>query len=265
MKKLILYLLLPILFLPALVFAADVEVTAVVVPNISETLSAVEVNLTELPADGVSTVIITVTVKYKDGTPAIGRDVSINSNRGNVEFFRYYDGSNWVEGTSGKTDSSGIIRFSASSTAPGRATFIAVCDNVVLEDKPSVNFMPLPVLERLLLTVQLPFGQKITLLKPPVLKELPNNRLVDTGIEMEIPFWIFLIIVILLISTPIFFIWILLMIIALRRRDKKEDDLLRRIYELEQQLANSQQAEVVETQKIEKVEEEILDKIEKKE
>lgn len=251
----------------------SVVVTAQVPSHVSSLLSTVTTNLSELPADGVSSVLITVIVKLEDGNPAANKSVEILSNRGNVDVFSVYGGNNLTAGNQGTTDSSGIIKFTARSTAPGVTTFTVNAETITLSSKPSVTFTPLPLLKKLVVSVEIPWKGKIVIFQPskPAANIYPSEeKLVNTQIEMQIPFWILIIILIVLVSSPILFILLVILFFRLRlvllardRQQEKENDLLTKIYALEQDISRGQTLEIEKEDQIITREKEIKDTINK--
>lgn len=236
------------------------SVTAIVTSNISPSLSTVVTDLSELPADGLSSVLITVTAINHDGAPAVGKEVSISSNRGEIETFSVYIGAVLQLGSSGLTNSSGVIRFTARSTAPGQATFTAVAETVTLDDHPTVSFTPLPLISNLVVTVSVPLiggGTKdLTIFEPvrptpsgPGQEKTPDtDKLINTQVQLRVPFWEFLLVSLIAILVPLALIWIGWLVRRVRKlllveqKGKiKEEQLLAQILSLEQQLAKNQE------------------------
>lgn len=268
-KKFFLFLLLGML-LPLSAYAqTSVSVNGTVPSVVSPTLSTVTTDLTELPADGKSLVIITVNVKDAAGNPVSNKVVSISSNRGSVDVVGVYDGTNLQTGTQTTSDANGTAVFAARSNAPGKATFTVVADTVTLSTKPVITFTPLPVLQNLTVSIKIPEiipgTTKITLVQPPVSSGQANNsQLVNTKVELQLPFFL------LVIGFVIFGIILLLiiMLISIRRRlqiaiadqrkaNQREEDLLKKILQLEGSIASDQrvisQNEEVINAKIDKI------------
>lgn len=244
-------------------------VSATVLSRISPSLSSVVTDLIELPADGVSSVLITVTAINQDGTIAADREIGITSNRGNVELFGVFIENNLQEGNSGYTDEFGVIRFTARSLAPGIATFTIRAENIFLNDKPTITFTPLPVINNVVVSVTVPPlpgrpPRRIIIFQPrPPVPTTPTpiptpdptkpaeERLINNQIELQIPFWIFVVIAIILLTTPFVFLWIILLfrkvnlLIAREKSSKeKEESLLNQILALEKHQAQNQQLEI---------------------
>lgn len=267
MKKLIIYItLITSMLLPSITQAADVQVTAFIQPKVSGTLSSVTTNLSKLPADGVSSVMITVTAKYVDGTAAKNRGVAVSSNRGEVDVIDHYEGNTLKNSGTVTTDQNGIAKFTARSKGPGIATFTAIVDSVTLSNRPSVTFTPLPALSNISVTVKLPGKKTITILQPSV-PEASDNSLVNTQLELQISVWYFILLILILLSSPFFFLLLLIVYWRLRtavskNRDdaKKEEELLAKIYALEQQVAEKQEVEMAKIDKAEAEIEEVKEK-----
>lgn len=249
MKKLLLALL---LLLPLAAQAQSVSVNATVPSVVSPTVSTVTSDLTELPADGKSLVIITATLKDAGGGVVAGKTVSISSNRGSVDVVGTYDGSTLSTNQQTTSDANGRAVFAARSNAPGQATFTVIADTVTLGTKPVITFSPLPVLQNLTVSIKIPEiipgTTKITLIQPPAASGTSNNsQLVNTRVELQLPFFI------LVIGFIIFGIIILLIILlfAIRNRlkdaldqqkqtAKREEALLQKIVQLESGIASDQ-------------------------
>lgn len=250
--------------------ATSVVVSATVPSKVSGTLSTVTTNLTELPADGVSSVLITVTVKLVDGTAAANKNVQISSNRGNVDVFSVYVGANLQSGNQALTDANGVVKFTARSAAPGISTFTVVADAVILNSKPSVTFTPLPLLKKLIVSVEIPWKGQVVIFQPekPRIAYPSDNKLVNTQIEIQIPFWVLVIMLLIIVSSPILFILLVVLFFKLRlvllARDKqqeKEDELLDKIYKMEQTISQGQEVELAKDDQILDSEKEIKESV----
>lgn len=241
-----------------------VTVTATVPSRVDADLSTVVTDLNELPADDVSSVIITVTIKDNVGTVMANIEVTVTSNRGAVDTIKAYAGSTLTSTNSGTSDSNGVVRFAAHSAAPGQATFTAVAESLVtLKNKPTVNFTPLPVLQNLTIKVKLPGGGELTILEPPKPKtSQPANpadkKLVNTQIGFQIPFWVFLLIIIFVITEPLLLAIVIAMshrmkksFAAEKRFEAKEQELLQKIYTLEGSISTEAKDIKQETARIE--------------
>lgn len=246
----------------------DVTVSATVPTQASAGHSSLVSDVQTLPADGSSKVTLTATIVDDSNTPVIGAAVVVTSDRGSVDTVLCYDTSSTLTGSnSSTTDNDGIVRCIAISEAPGQATFSArVDDQVTLDDKPVVTFTALPVLQNLTVTVTLPGGKKLTILQPPaktpstppapspapgtpLSHQSGTGQLVNTGINVEIPFWNLVFYLLLVTLVPILFVIILLLIRRIRLllateklNREKEEELLKKIYLLEQQTAQTTQA-----------------------
>lgn len=192
------------------------------------------------------------------------KDFVLTSNRGEVDTIKCYDGNTLLTVNQTVTDAQGIARCIAYSSAPGEATFSGTADAVVLNDKPTVIFTPLPAISNISVTVTLPGkegGKKITIIeptKPSRSATTPSSdKLVNTQVELQIPFWVFILIIILLIASPLLFTILVIIyrklrfyVIADKRQNEKEESLLSRIYELEQRLAQGQNIDLQQNQQI---------------
>lgn len=92
---------------------------------------------TDVPADGVSTSQVTVTLEDNSGLPVPGKTVSLASSRGT---------NDTISAASGPSDASGIVTFSVKSMQPGSSLYTAtdVTDSVVITQKATVTFAALP-------------------------------------------------------------------------------------------------------------------------
>jgi len=261
------FLCLSVLLFPSLTKAASADsvISANVPSFVSPSESTLVSDLSELPADGISSVLFTATIVSGSGSPLVDKDFTLSSNRGEVDTIRCYDGNTLLATNTTKTDAQGIARCIAYSLAPGQATFTGVADTITLDDKPTITFTPLPAISNITVTVELPGQKKITLIKPsepivttPSLKTPPSeNKLVNTQVELLIPFWVFILIILLLIASPFLFSLLVIIyrrlrfyIIADRQQREKEENLLAKIYELEQKLAQGQTVDLQQNVKI---------------
>lgn len=240
-----------------------VQVTGTVPSVVNGTLSTVVANLVELPADGTSLVIVTVTLADDSGNLVAGKTVKLSSNRGNVDIIGAYDGNNLTSADTGTSNASGIVRFAARSYAAGQATFSAYADSyLTLNEKPTVTFTPLPVLSNLSVTVTLPGGTTLTLLQPkaPAVSEksdIANKSLVNNQLNLRIPFWVFLLAIIVLLMDPILIILVIYLIFRTRKsvaEEKvyraKEQETLGKVGELEGQIAAGVQSTHLQEQQL---------------
>jgi len=238
----------------------SVVVTATVFSNVSGSLSTVTTNLSEIPSDGISSIMVTVKVIFVDGSLASNKDVVISSNRGNLDVFSVYHGDNLVVGNQGQTDVNGDIRFAVRSLAPGQSTLSVQADSINLANRPTVTFTPLPLLSNLLLSVKVPFvDKKVVILEPDSNKKniTLGGKLVNTQTELQISFMSLLFLFVILLSSPFLFVWLLIIYRRLKRLilqgekyREKEDDFLSQIYNLEQKIAADQQLELTKDNQI---------------
>lgn len=224
------------------------EVNANVTSSVSSTNSSVVTDLSALPADGISSVLITVTIVDAGNVALPQKEVVVSSNRGQVDTIRCYVGDTLTNDNITTTSASGIAKCTARSLAPGQATFSVTAEAVALDDKPTVTFTPLPVLQKLKVVVKLPGGGNLTIIEPAPLDEPSHEsgdaRLVDTGVNLQIPFVSFMTGLIILLLIPILFLIILILIrryrrllVALGKSNEQEKEWLAKIYQLEQVVA----------------------------
>lgn len=256
-------------------------VNANVVSSVSATNSSLVADLAELPADGSSTVILTATIVDANNLPLPQKEVTVTSNRGDIDTIRCYAGSTLTEESKATTDASGVARCSARSVVPGEATFTAVADTITLEDKPVVKFTPLPIITQLKITVKTPGGGQVTLVQPPTSTtpttptgepldhSSSSDKLVDTGINLQIPFWVFIITAFFFLLIPVLLLIIIVlirkirqMIGAARKHAEDEEALLAKIYTLEQQVAQEQHAVTAQEQQVASANEQLSKKVE---
>lgn len=240
-------------FAPTIVFAQSTTVNANVVSSVDSTSSTFVSDLSSLPADGTSMVILTATILDAQSSPLPGKTVVVSSNRGEVDTIRCYSGSTLTEVSQAISDSSGKARCAVSSTAAGNATFTAVAEGITLNNKPTVTFTPLPILTNLTVKVTLPGGQTLTILEPPKQPATTTTpaspsikKLVNTGVEFNIPFWMLLVVILFLITEPI----LIFLVVRLGKKVRsgfdaekkaldKEQELLAKIYQLESQVVQT--------------------------
>lgn len=226
----------------------EVTVSANVLSGVNSGVSTFTSDLLQLPADGKSVVVLTATILSKEGKALPDKEVVVSSNRGDVDTILCYLGSTLTNGRTTVTDTEGKARCAASSEVPGNATFTAIAEGVTLDDKPTVTFTPLPFLTNLTIKVNLPGGGKLTILEPVKPKpSIPaNERLVNTDVELQIPFWVLLVIILFFLTEPILIILVLRLSKKVRRgfaAEKlalaKEQELLTKVYQLESQVVQT--------------------------
>jgi len=263
--KLKLALLSFFIFAPTIALAQSSTISATVVSSVSPSISTFVSDLSSLPADGTSLVVLTLTTKNKFGTPLPNKSAEVSSNRGEIEKIRCYDGSSLTNDNTATTDTDGVARCVASSTAPGEATFTAVVDTVTINDKPVVTFTPLPISNVVSITITVPpllpgrdpLNVPLFTAEPPGQGQ-PGDKLVNTKVSVSIPFWLFLIVFIFIIAWPILLAVFLSQSRRLRvileageKDQEKEKQLLERILQLEKQIDTKETAIAVEEKTIE--------------
>lgn len=222
---------------------SNVSITANVLSGVSSGVSTFVSDILQLPADGKSVVVLTATILSKEGQALPNKETIVSSNRGEVDTILCYLGSTLTNKHAAITDSEGKVRCVASSEVPGNATFTAVAEGVTLDNKPTVTFTPLPFLTNLTIKVNLPGGAQLTILEPvkPKPSKPANERLVNTDVELQIPFWVMLAIVMLLLTEP----FLIILVLRLSRKVRhgfeaekqlvvQEKEYLAKIYQLEQ-------------------------------
>lgn len=227
---------------------SGVTVTANILSGVSPEVSTFVSDILQLPADGKSVVVLTATILSKEGLALPNKQVSVSSNRGDVDTILCYSGSTLTNSRTTITDTEGKARCATTSEVPGNATFTAIAEEVTLDDKPTVTFTPLPFLTNLTIKVNLPGGGKLTILEPvkPKPSQPANQRLVNTDVELQIPFWVLLVIILFFLTEPILIILILRLSKKVRRgfaAEKlalaKEQELLAKVFQLESQIAQT--------------------------
>ncbi|MEK7202469.1 MAG: hypothetical protein AAB669_02985 [Patescibacteria group bacterium] len=234
--------------IPAIVLAQNTTVNATVVSSVNAGISTFVSDIVQLPADGKSAVVLTATILSKEGLALPNKQVSVSSNRGDVDTILCYSGSTLTNSRATVTDTEGKARCAASSEVPGNSTFTAVAEGVTLDDKPTVTFTPLPFLTNLTIKINLPGGGQLTVLEPakPKPSKPANERLVNTDVELQIPFWVLLVIILFFLTEPVLIILILRLSRKVRRgfaAEKlalaKEQELLAKIYQLESRVVQT--------------------------
>ncbi len=237
-----------LLFISPAMAQNGVSLSANVLSGVSEGISTFVSDVVQLPADGKSVVILTATILSKEGEALPNKEVIVSSNRGDVDTVLCYSGSTLTNSHKTVTDGEGKARCAASSEVPGNATFTAIAEGITLDDKPTVTFTPLPFLTNLTIKVNLPGGGKLTILEPvtPKPSKPANERLVNTDVELQIPFWVVVVIILFFLTEPILIILVLRLSRKVRRGFEaekmalaKEQELLAKIYLLESQVVQT--------------------------
>ncbi|MEK7171127.1 MAG: Ig-like domain-containing protein [Patescibacteria group bacterium] len=230
---------------------AESTISADVLSGVSADTSTFISDIIQLPADGKSVVILTATILSKEGKTLPNKEVIVTSNRGDVDTVLCYSGNTLTNSHKTVTDLDGTARCVASSEVPGNATFTAVAEGITLDDKPTITFTPLPFLTNLTIKVKLPGGGSLTILEPvqPKPSKPANERLVNTDVELQIPFWVLLVIILFFLTEPILIILILRLSRKVRRGFEaeklalaKEQELLTKIYQLESRVVQTASA-----------------------
>lgn len=246
--SLIFYLLLFISPSSPVAAQTGVSVTANVLSGVSAGTSTFVSDIVQLPADGKSVVVLTATILSKEGQTLPNKEVIVSSNRGDVETVLCYAGSTLTNSRTTLTDTEGKARCVASSEVPGNATFTAVAEGITLEDKPTVTFTPLPFLTNLTIKVNLPGGGQLTILEPvkPQPLTLVTERLVNTDVELQLPFWVLSVVLLSVLAVPGLMITVLKLSGKVRKGYEaekialaKEQELLAKIYQLESQIVQT--------------------------
>jgi len=244
----IFYLLFSILAALVPVAKAESTISANVLSGVSAGVSTFVSDIVQLPADGKSTVVLTAIILSKERQGLPNKEVSVSSNRGDVDTILCYSGSTLTNSRTTVTDAEGKARCAATSEVPGNATFTAVAEGITLDDKPTITFTPLPFLTNLTIKVNLPAGGQLTILEPvkPKPSKPANARLVNTDVELQLPFWILLVIVLFFIISPTLVILVLRLSRKVRRSFEaeklalaKEQELLAKIYQLENKVVQT--------------------------
>ncbi len=125
--------------------------------------SAVSASPALVPANGVTTSTITVTVKNAGGLPLPGKLVSLSG-----------DGSATIDPAGAGTDTtnaSGVATFTVKSGAPSSETFTATSESVSVTQTASVNF------------IEVPTGPVITPTAATSTTNVDTNRIIDRAID----------------------------------------------------------------------------------
>jgi len=230
---------------------AAYTVSALVPSEVIKDKSEVYLNPKETLADPAShKMFLKVTLKDKDSKSLKNLDVWLSTNRGAVDLIEILSGPDVNsqetgpngQGKKGRTDANGEISFSISSWTPGEAILYIKADSLIDFDAQNIRFDPLPFPANLTVTVPLPGTQKkITLISPqsenpqaPLTPEQEKaKKLVNTGTEIKIPFWIFGLIIFWIIITPLFIILAALSLRRIRKTERREMALLEKIAQAE--------------------------------
>ncbi len=248
MRKLIASsLLLVSILLPNFVFASlgrilgDTTVNATVPSKVIPENSEATSNVSSILADISQRVIITVKLKDKSGNPLPNIRVELFSNRGDIDQIKAVqskNGSLTALSTEDKTqnnvtlsDSQGFAYFRISSTVAGEAIFTPVADTIVKLTPIKVTFMPLPFPKSLTVSLMVPSfinpQEKIVLFKPAQ-EAIDKEKLVNTGIEIQIPLTPFLVVVLVILLEPIFMAITFYLTRKIKRAEEKEAKYIER-------------------------------------
>jgi len=225
--------------------AADVNVSATIESPVSKDESYSNFNTTETLADPVNhPILLTVYLLDSNRKPVAGREVTVTSNRGNVDI---------IEATSkisqfqikaaeistiqkDKTDNEGKVSFRITSFISGKAILQIIADNIVKLKEQTIQFAPLPFPANLTISVAMPFSQKEWTIFSPRLQEenlsslqKEAKTLVNPGTKIKLNFWAVFLALALIILSPFFILLNFINVRKLRKTEKLEIDLLKRI------------------------------------
>jgi hypothetical protein len=237
-KVLFLGVFLLIFSLPKIIFAdpppvaEQVTVSAFVDSDVNGSNSSLTADPLEILADGNETSTITVTVRDDANNPLANLKVVVSSNRGAIDT---------IEPAQANTNIVGEASFTIRSATAGKATVSAFVDNAVtLDDTATITFTKPPSPTPITVTTTIPPmfgmpGRTITLFKPAAAEE---NPLVESGMELQIPFAIFLLGSAFVVSQPILLSIIVVQSVAYRRRDHKIMEQQEEIMDQEENLVD---------------------------
>lgn len=218
--------------------SGNVNVSAFVESEASASRSSVTIDHSEIVADGSDNATITVTVNDASGNPLNNLRVQPSSNRGAIDT---------IDPNEANSNIVGEATFTIKSSASGKATISVLVDNAVtLNDTIEITFAKPPSPAPVTITVTIPpmFGMpehKLTLFKPAQSHE-NGDALVDQGMEIQLPFAVFLTSGIFLIAQPMLVSMLVLQTVYHRRKDaslmecqtkvlQKDEELMKHITE----------------------------------
>lgn len=247
-KKIIVIILGLLVFFPVSAHALEPQVdaaytvSAVVPTQASPPICYSTLSANEILADPSShSVLLTVYVFDGSHNPLAGIPVKITSNRGASDIIEAVSkiGTGDPNMNIDNTDATGRVFFRLTSWMPGDAAFSILVDNSFNLPEQTVKFLPLPFPSNVTVTVPLPGTEKKIILvapepeKPLTTEQKEAKKLVNTGTEIRIPFWIFIMVVLWVFLIPLFIIFIALGIRKIRRTERREMMLLAKIAEAE--------------------------------
>lgn len=225
--------------------AEEFNVNAQVLSPVSADNSYTQVNAQETLADPVNhPILLMVTLFDKNGVALPEREVTLTSDRGNVDI---------IEATSkiseyqvhaaeissfqkDKTDDNGMVSFRVTSFIPGRAILSVKADSVELKSQ-TVKFTSLPFPLDLTITVDLLWTQKGWTIFSPHLQEENLSPLqkeakiiANPGAKIKINFWIFALFLLIVIGMPIFIILNFINLRKMRWMEKEQTLLLKKMF-----------------------------------
>jgi len=140
MIRFLVFLLLSV-FLPLTTFAQTVNVGGFVPSKVDPNNSTVVASPTSLPADGISTSVVTVTLRDSSNGLLANIEVTLTSSRGGIDTIGHYVGTTFTPGNSYTTNASGVVKFGVRSVTVGTSKLTAIAESLVtLTQKPDIVF-----------------------------------------------------------------------------------------------------------------------------
>jgi len=208
----------------------DVSVAALVPSKVDKNKSKITVYPTEVLADGVQKSIVTINLKDVNGNSLPNIKVKLISNRGVIDTMREV-GTGLETATTGLD---GVAYFEVTSSVPGEIILTVTADTLVIFDPLKMTFLALPFPKNVTISVEVPKfispSGEVKLLRPSGEKtpeeKSENDKIVNLGVNVKIPFWIMLLIVLSLIMNIVLFLLVIIMILKTKKTEEKEEQIL---------------------------------------
>ncbi len=213
-------------------------VTATVPSKACPQFTIISTNVPEALADNSQKILVTVLLK--DCEEAILPDtlVTLTTNRGAVDHADFVTASGEVltqgygTGVNGNTNAEGVVYFNLYTEVPGEVTVFLKADNLILLGTKQVKFLALPFPKNISISVTIPpiigkiipgYNEKKGTLPifVPENQQFDDAKIVNMGVDLRLPFWLFLLLTLILIAIPV----LSTTNIFLLRRIRKEQNL----------------------------------------
>jgi len=194
-------------------------VTASIPSRACPQFSIISTNVTEALADNSQKIL--VSVQLKDCGQVLMQDssVSLNTNRGAVDHADAVTATGDVvlrgfgTGVDAKTGTDGMAYFNVYSLVPGDVTVTLKADNILLLGTKDIKFLPIPFPKNISVSVTIPpyigrllpnYNEKTSTLPlfVPQKQQFDEAKIVNLGVDLQIPFWFFLIMMLILLAIP---------------------------------------------------------------